>query len=193
VVGAVSQFEYMSFDDFEEMLQDKPDNERWELIGGRVIRGTVGTRWEHERISGNIYIALQTGFRKKASPCRAFKETFYLKRRALDLTVFPDIIVRCGEIERGQTSVDDPTALIEVLSPGTEPRDRYEKWDRYKELPSLRHYVLVHRDKPMIEVRSRQGDIWTVEIIEGLDQIFALPALDFEMALAAVYEDVLAG
>ena len=29
------QFEYMSLDDFEEMLADKPADERWELIGGQ--------------------------------------------------------------------------------------------------------------------------------------------------------------
>ncbi len=33
----VVQFEYMSLDDFEELLLDKPENEKWELIGGRII------------------------------------------------------------------------------------------------------------------------------------------------------------
>lgn len=193
MVGAVPEFETMRFDDFEELLLDKPDNERWELIGGRVIRGRVGARWEHERISGNIYIALQTHFRKKRSPCRAFKETFYLKRRTLDLSVFPDIIVRCGAIEPGEVSIDDPSVLIEVLSPGSEPRDRYEKWNLYKELPSLQHYVLVHRDKAAVETMTRDLAGWTGQIVAGLEKILSLPALDFEMPLAAIYEDVIVG
>jgi len=33
-----SQYEYMSLDDFEELLPDKPADEKWELIGGRVVR-----------------------------------------------------------------------------------------------------------------------------------------------------------
>ena len=33
-----SQYEYMSLDDFEELLADKPADEKWELLGGRVVR-----------------------------------------------------------------------------------------------------------------------------------------------------------
>lgn len=39
-----SQYEYMSFDQFEELLPDKPADAKWELIGGRVIRMMVGAR-----------------------------------------------------------------------------------------------------------------------------------------------------
>jgi hypothetical protein len=36
--------EWMSLDDFEEMLADKPAHAKWESINGRVIRGMVGAR-----------------------------------------------------------------------------------------------------------------------------------------------------
>jgi hypothetical protein len=45
--------EYMALDDFEELLADKPADERWELIGGRVVRMMVGARWEHNYIIQN--------------------------------------------------------------------------------------------------------------------------------------------
>ena len=35
-------FEYMDLDDFEEYLADKPEHEKWELIGGRVVKLMVG-------------------------------------------------------------------------------------------------------------------------------------------------------
>jgi hypothetical protein len=41
----------MSLDDFEELLPDKPADEKWGLIGGRVVRMMVGARWEHNRIT----------------------------------------------------------------------------------------------------------------------------------------------
>ncbi len=102
---AVPKFETMSFDDFEELLKDQQDDERLELINGRVIRGMVGARWEHERLAGNIYVALQTRFRTKKSPCRAFKETFFVKKKVADFSVLPDIVVRCGPLSPGQFSV----------------------------------------------------------------------------------------
>ena len=32
------QYGYMDLDDFEELLPDKPRDEKWELIGGRVVK-----------------------------------------------------------------------------------------------------------------------------------------------------------
>jgi hypothetical protein len=39
------QYDYMDLDDFEELLADKPRDEKWELIGGRFVRMMVGARW----------------------------------------------------------------------------------------------------------------------------------------------------
>lgn len=44
----------MSLDDFEDLLADQPDDERWELISGRLVRMMVGARWEHNIIVGNL-------------------------------------------------------------------------------------------------------------------------------------------
>ncbi|WP_246662206.1 Uma2 family endonuclease [Prosthecodimorpha hirschii] len=193
MASAIPKYETMSFDDFEELLLDKPDNERWELIGGRVIRGMVGARWEHHIIAQNLMVALRSHIKATGRPCRVFQETFFLKRRELDFAVLPDVMVRCGPMEPASASVPDPMVVIEVLSPGTEPRDRYDKWDGYRQIPSLQHYVLVHRDRILVEIKTRQGTEWTTTVVDDPAAEFALAALDFRMPLAAVYEDVLAG
>ena len=126
------RYEYMSLDDFEELLLDKPADEKWELIGGRVIRGMVGARWEHNRIVANILSTLMNGLRGKGSDCRPFAETFWLKQRFLDLAVFPDVMVRCGPLPPDAISLDDPVVLFEVLSKGSVQRDRLEKWALYQ-------------------------------------------------------------
>ena len=101
--------EYMDLDDFEELLLDKPEQEKWELIGGRVVRGMVGARWEHHFIIRNVAADLQSRLREKNSPCRVFSESFWLKERFLDLAVFPDVMVQCsGSLEPGATSLCSP-------------------------------------------------------------------------------------
>ena len=65
---ALSDYEYMSFDDFEEALADKPRNEKWELIGGRVVRLMVGARWEHGLIVQNIARQIGNGLEGTARP-----------------------------------------------------------------------------------------------------------------------------
>lgn len=95
------EFEYMNLDDFEELLADKPRSERWELIGGRVVRMMVGARWEHNFIIQNLSAGLQARFRAMGSPCRTLVETFRLKQSSLDSSLLPDIIVRCGVLDPG--------------------------------------------------------------------------------------------
>ena len=120
------RFEYMSCDDFEEALLDRPSDEKWELIGGRVVRGMVGARIEHQDIVGNIDFAFKEHFRKRGMPCRSLRETFWLKEKLLELQVFPDVMVHCGVIAPGATSIADPLILVEVASKGSDQRDRLE-------------------------------------------------------------------
>jgi Uma2 family endonuclease len=125
-------FEYMSLDDFEELLADKPADERWELIGGRVVRMMVGARWEHHFIIANLAGAIREQLRAKNSLCRVFSETFFMKKKTLEALTLPDVMVRCGPLEPGASSVDDPVVLAEVMSQGTQARDRLEKWHVYR-------------------------------------------------------------
>lgn len=194
MANVARKFETLCLDDFEELILDMPADEKWELIGGRVIRGMVGARWEHHRIVQNLSFALFNHFRLKGSPCRPYNETFWLKEKTLNLKVFPDVMVRCGPLAPGATDLSDPVVVVEVVSPGTENRDRIEKWGLYQKLPSVMHYVLAARDRPYVEVFSRGEKGWSgYGAIEGLNQLLTLPAIDFEMALAEVYRDVLAG
>ncbi len=185
-------FEWMSLDDFEEMLPDKPEHEKWELINGRVIRGMVGARWEHHVIIDNMGFAITAHLRKEALPCRVYRESFYLKQRKTDLAALPDLMIHCGTPKAGMTSFDDPLILVEVVSPGSEARDRLEKRVAYQQLQSLKTYVLVTRDKPIVEVFERSGNgFLTKEPLTGFGEMLQLPAINFEMPLADIYRDLI--
>ncbi|MBI1867809.1 MAG: Uma2 family endonuclease [Methylocystis sp.] len=187
-----SQYEYMSLDDFEELLADKPADEKWELIGGRVVRMMVGARWEHNRIVANILSTLLAGLRAKGSSCRPFAETFWLKERLIDLACFPDVMVRCGPLPPDATSLDDPVVLIEVVSKGSAQRDRWEKWALYQRLPSLQHYVLVERDQLAVDVFDRiEGGFFERPRLSAAEETLRLPAIDFDMTLAEIYREVI--
>lgn len=192
MANTARKLEILSLDDFEELILDMPADEKWELIGGRLVRGMVGARWEHNRIVQNIASALLIQLRAKGSACRPYVETFWLKEKALDLKVFPDVMVRCGPLRPGASDLSDPVVVVEVVSPGSESRDRIEKWALYQKLSSVRHYVLVARDRPHMEVYSRSEEGWSgFHVVETLAGTLRLPAIGFEMTLADVYRDVL--
>nr|WP_255679651.1 Uma2 family endonuclease [Methylocystis sp. WRRC1] len=182
----------MSLDDFEELLADKPADEKWELIGGRVVRMMVGARWEHHFIAQNLGASLRQRLREKGAQCYVFVETFYMKRKSIESATLPDVMVKCGSMEPGATSADDPVVLVEVMSEGSKARDRFEKWAVYQQLPSLSHYVLVERDRAHIETFDRVGAEWSgVRIIDGLQATLELPALGVSVPLAEIYRDVI--
>lgn len=187
----LADYEYMSFDDFEEALADKPRNEKWELIGGRVVRLMVGARWEHAAIVGNIARSIGNGLDRNGRDCLVFTETFYMKQKALDAQLLPDVMVVCGDLEPGATSTAEPVVLMEVMSVGSEGRDRLEKWAVYQRLPTLLHYVLVARDRPHVEVFDRRDGRWSgLQVVDGLDGVLSLSGLDLGLPLADIYRRV---
>ena len=185
------QFKPMSLDDFDELLADQPDDERWELINGRVIRMMVGARWEHNRIISNLAYGLDRRFRSAGSPCRVLRETFRLKHDEADSSTLPDLIVYRRRPAAGATFLTDASILVEVLSDGTRRRDREDKWAVYQTLPSLKHYVLVDRDAPHVEIIDRGEIDWSGHrIADGLAASLTLPDFSIEIPLSEIYEDV---
>ena len=187
----LEQFETMDFEDFEELLADKPADERWELLDRRVVKMMVGARWEHGNIVQNLNRALMNHLHGPGKPYRVYSESFLMKSKLVESAAVPDILVRCGALVPGAASCDDPTVLVEVISPGSAHRDRSVKWSIYRRLPSLQHYVLIERDRAAIDIFDRSGDAWSaLRTVEGLDATLDLPAIGFSMSLAEVYQGV---
>lgn len=183
----------ISLVDFEEMLLNRPEHEKWELIDGRVIKSMVGARWEHHQIISNVDFALQSHLRARNSACRVFRETFYLSKDADDLNALPDVMVFCGKLEPRQTSIDNPLILFEVLSPGTAAHDRLAKRIAYQRLESLQSYVLIERDRVFVDAYRRRADGWHGDPpLERLDQSLALPEIELSLTLADIFRDVAA-
>jgi len=85
----------------------------------------------------------------------------------------------------------NPTVIIEVLSPNTESDDRGKKFQRYREIDTLRDYVLIAQDEARIERFARQeSGLWQLSEATGLAAEVALPSIGCVLRLAEVYEVV---
>jgi len=85
----------------------------------------------------------------------------------------------------------NPTLLVEVLSKSTEGYDRGLKAENYRQIESLRVYVLVSQVKAHVEIFERQGNgPWLLRDANGLDAVLKLPAIDIDLPLAEVYAGV---
>jgi Uma2 family endonuclease len=125
--------------------------------------------------------------------CKVFATGVCISIDGTGLRTYPDLSIFCGPLQFGDPknySVTNPKIIFEVESPDTKNRD-LAKFFHYRTLPSLDQYLIVAQDEPSIQVYLRETEQrWSIETIRGLDQTVHLRALDFNLALADIYNGV---
>jgi Uma2 family endonuclease len=109
------------------------------------------------------------------------------------LYTYPDVTVVCGEPHFEDVQIDtllNSTLIVEVLSPSTEAYDRGDKFQQYREIASLREYVLVSQLRPRVERFIRQEGGWLMVESRGIEATISLEAIDCELRLSEVYDRV---
>ena len=114
---------------------------------------------------------------------------------AADLYTYPDVIIVCGspvlEDDHNDTLMN-PTVIIEVLSPSTEAYDRGQKFGYYRQIPSLREYVLVAQHQPSIDhFLRKENEDWVIRNgCERIDQVLTLETLKLQVPLSRIYHKI---
>jgi Uma2 family endonuclease len=189
------KIEPITIDAFLALLDRSPETERWELVDGFVVRMMAGGTGRHAVIWVNFASALRAAARKRG--CWALPDMLLRHTEVDDTTVAPDVLVRCGpESKNLERVIDDPLVVVEVLSPSTMAYDRGVKFAFYQAIPSVAHIVLAYQDERRVEVFSRGAasdegaNEWSYAALTRPADVVALPALDFAMTVADVYDGV---
>jgi Uma2 family endonuclease len=128
----------------EAYLQMEEASEpRHEFVNGEVYARSGGSP-RHAALGSNLnallFVATSQGRCRPTSPDQ---------RLFVEITgafFYPDVQLICGPFQRAGSdahSVVNPTAIFEVLSPSTAGHDHGAKFDHYRHIPTLQHYVLV--------------------------------------------------
>jgi Uma2 family endonuclease len=165
---------------------------RHEYLDGQVYV-MAGESPRHSKICYSLYGMTHRELRRK--PCTGFSPNMKIAVNNKGLYAYPDLAIVCGEPKYHDKKGDvllNPTIIFEVLSPSTQHYDRGEKFLRYTNyIKSLTDYVLISQDKPLVEHFSRQPDnSWQSVVIQGLDAVLQLTAIDAELPLKELYENI---
>ncbi len=163
--------------------------EKSEYVDGQ-IRAMSGGSEPHASIPMNMGALLWIGLRGKA--CRVLSSD--MKVWAANAFYYPDLSVVCGPStyrNGNKHIITNPIAVVEVLSPSTEPKDRGEKFIRYQQIETLRSYLLVSQTEPRVELFER-GDNghWDYSMVAGLENAIAILSLGANLALSEIYDQV---
>jgi Uma2 family endonuclease len=165
---------------------ERQQTDRYEFLDG-VITMMAGGTWDHGTIGGNIFAFLHSAL--DGTRCYPQQQTQRLAPRHREDMTYPDVLVVCTEIEDKATEVDHATVLVEVVSENSRVRDFLKKWDLYRGVPELRHYLLLEQDRPVATLFSRgsEDEPWVETRIEGLEEAVELAAIGVTLPMVRIF------
>ncbi len=174
----------------EEYLQmEKESPTKNEYFRGEIF-AMAGASNRHNVLFSNLFIAL--GIQLKGKPCKPYGSDLRIHIPENTLYTYPDISIICGDIVPAKTDVDtavQPTVLLEILSPSTKNYDLGGKFALYRDIPTLREYVVIDSESIRVQsFRINKEGRWELEDLRSLDAILYIPIVKVSIPMNEVYE-----
>jgi Uma2 family endonuclease len=179
----LTEEEYLRIERAADFKSEYFDGEMFAMAGGSPHHSLIATN-----------LASEFRNRLRGGACVPYNSDLRVKVEATGLHTYPDLSIFCGGLELSEGTDDtatNPTLIAEVLSDSTEGYDRGKKFEHYRQIPTLRAYLLVSQREPRIEQFTRQGDgRWVLSEASGNDAAMEVPALGISISLSEVFANV---
>ncbi len=175
---------------YEEFLQIEETSElKHEFYYGELFT-MMGTTIVHNDIVFNTTLSFKSALKKKDKKCRVNFEAVKVRIKEKGHYAYPDVIVSCSEKEDDPLTLKYPILIVEVLSDSTRNYDRDKKFMFYKQIPSLKHYILIEQDKCFVTSYTKQNDFWVHKAFSKLKDIIKIEHLNIEILVKDIYENI---
>ena len=177
-----TESEYLELERKADFKSEYYNGETFAMAGASLI---------HNKIVSNLIFLFNQFLKDK--PCDVYPSDLRLQVEKSGLYTYPDITIVCGKTELLDNKFDtlkNPTVLIEVLSDSTEKYDRGQKFSFYREIPSLKEYILVSSKTMKIEKFKRLEDGNYLYIESNEHQPFPIDSIDMNLNLEDVYNKI---
>ncbi len=168
---------------------ERQQTERHEYYAGEVFSQAGGTR-RHSQIGTNT--ARVIGNLLEAQDWVVHGSDMRIHIEATGYQAYPDVSVVCPPVQGDSDEViSNPILIVEVLSPATAEFDRGGKFGHYRQIPSLREYLVFWQDEARVEQHTRTVEgLWLLREVVGIDQTLQLASLGKPLAMRDVYDKV---
>lgn len=175
----------------EEYLQmEEQSVEKHEYYQGEIF-AMAGAKVTHNIIAANILVALSV--KLKGKPCKPFNSDQSIHVKKNSLFTYPDISIICNEIEtldHNERNILNPTVIVEVLSPSTKNYDRGDKFKLYRDLPTLKEYILVDSESTSVEnFFINASGHWELVEYKTIDDTLSIKTIQTALTLKEIYEE----
>jgi|SRR5690242_16759123 len=175
-------------------IEDYLQMENTEVVKHEYYQGEIfamsGAKVPHNIIATNFLGILVN--KLKGKKCKPFNSDQRIHIPSNTLFTYPDISIICGEIitlNDDDYNVLNPTVIIEVLSNSTKNYDRGEKFKLYRDIKTLKEYILVDSESIHVEVfRLNENGHWELEEYNALPDSIAIKAIDESIITSEIYD-----
>jgi len=187
--------EYLALEEKAEYKSEYHDGEIVplfrEIIDGEVVTMAGGSP-EHSQVSANIITGLNIAL--DDSECITHTSDLKIRVEKVNRSFYTDALVVCDELEYFNDSkniITNPMLIVEVLSPSTADYDKRGKFFYYRQLQSLKEYVLIDPDEPYVDVYTfHEPGKWLLETYTELSQNIKLNSTNTEIPMSHIYKKV---
>lgn len=173
------------------LAMERASQEKHEYFKGKVF-AMSGSSWKHNVIVKNINTLVLPFL--KGKPCDMFGSDLRIHIPENSLYTYPDFSIICGKPETTDEEKDTilkPAAIIEILSKSTRDYDRGTKFSLYREIKTLKEYILVDSTRIFVELfRKQEDENWLLSEFKQLTDSFVISTIGLPLQLKDVYEDV---
>ena len=165
--------------------------EKHEYYQGEIF-AMSGAKLNHNLITSDLHYQLRKALEGK--PCQPIGSDGRIHIERNSLFTYPDLSVICGKVEtlkEDEMNILNPTLIIEVLSESTRNYDRGEKFRLYRDIATLKEYILVDSLSVHIEAFSiNVGGNWELREYKNLEDTLYIPALQVNLLLYDIYDGI---
>jgi len=158
------------------------------------ISASAGETAAHSQISMSFGRHLGNALEHSNKSCTIFGSDMRVNVSATNRFYYPDVSVMCGKMEMSEkdaNSLTNPILIVEVLSESTALFDRGTKFTHYRQIPTLREYILVSQTEPVVDTFFRTTDgTWEINTINGFTEVLLLKSVGCEINMADIYRRV---
>lgn len=171
-------------------MEDAADDKH-EYIGGEVY-AMAGASFPHNQIASNALGSVWQFLQDKS--CDIYGSDLKVHVKTASGFVYPDLTIVCDGpqfLENRTDIVINPSVIIEVTSPDTQGYDHGKKFMLYRQMPTLREYILISSMEVLVEkfVREESG-AWTLTEYKEMNKQFFIDTIGYQTTLAKLYRKV---
>jgi len=183
--STLSVTEYLEYEKTSDVKHEYYQGEVFAMAGGKVAHNRIVTR-----------LTILLGQQLRGKTCEPFNSDQRIHIPNNSLFTYPDISIVCGPVvtlNNDDLNILNPSIIIEVLSPATKNYDRSEKFQLYRDIPTLKEYILIDSESIHIEVfRINAKGKWELEEYNNNYKTLSLPLINVAIPVFDIYEGIIA-